>query len=204
MKTFKGYRRKNGEIGVRNHVIVINSVGELSSLTKKLADLVPDVIPIVHQGGQSQYLEDSNQTIKTLTGIAGHPNVSATLFLGMGDNDPGVKITDELKREGHNIYFIAFDKHQSIADGLKEGKRWLEKAVEQSKQDRIEIAHISELVIGLQCGGSDAWSGITANPAIGVFTDLFVEDGGTSVLAETTEAVGAEHILANRAVNSQV
>src|SRR5699024_1647811 len=144
------------------------------------------------------------QTIKTLTGTAGHPNVSAALFLGMGTEDPAEGIVETLKKDGHHAHSIIFEKNKSIAECLKEGKAWLENALELSKQQKTEKADVSELTIGLECGGSDAWSGITANPSIGAFSDSIVADGGTSILAETTEAVGAEHILANRAVNSEV
>lgn len=204
MRTFEGYRRANGSIGVRNHTIVINTVGELAGVTNKLAGLVPGVIPVVHQAGQSQYSEDSEQTIKTLAGTAGHANVSAALFLGMGSEDPAEGIVEALKKDGHHVHSIIFDQDKSITECLNEGKAWLESALERSKQEKTEKADISELIIGLECGGSDAWSGITANPSIGALSDLIVEDGGTSILAETTEAVGAEHILANRAVNQEV
>ncbi|EKN71633.1 putative hydrolase [Neobacillus bataviensis LMG 21833] len=204
MKIFEGYRRPNGSIGVRNHVIVINTVGELASLTKKIAQLVPGVIPVAHQAGKAQYPEDLEQTIRTLKGTAGHPNVSAALFLGMGDDDPAEKIVDVLSEEGCYVHAITFQKDKSITDVLKEGKHWLEKAVERSKGQKTETADVTELMIGLECGGSDAWSGITANPAIGSCSDAIVRDGGTSILAETTEAIGAEHILANRAVSPAV
>ncbi|WP_264740849.1 UxaA family hydrolase [Cytobacillus firmus] len=204
MKTFEGYRRTNGSIGVRNHVIVINTAGELAGLTKKMAQLVPGVIPVAHQAGKAQYPEDLEQTIRTLRGTAGHPNVSAALFLGMGEGDPAEEIVSALKKDGHHVHAITFQKGQSISAVLNEGKLWLEKAMERSRNEQKETADITELTIGLECGGSDAWSGITANPAIGVCSDAVVRDGGTSILAETTEAIGAEHILANRAVNRGV
>jgi altronate dehydratase large subunit len=204
LKTFEGYRRPNGSVGVRNHTIIINSVGELAGLTKKMASLVPGVIPVVHQGGQSQYPEDKEQTLRTIEGTVGHPNVSATLFLGMGPDDPVEDIVNRLKKDGHYVHCIMLDKDKSITDCLEEGKTWLGKALDRSKRQVKEKADVSELIIGLECGGSDAWSGITANPAIGVCSDAIVEDGGTSILAETTEAVGAEHILADRAVNPEV
>ncbi|AOH56445.1 hydrolase [Peribacillus muralis] len=204
MKTFRGYRRPNGSIGIRNHVIVINIISELSSLTKKLAQLVPGVIPVVQQGGQAQFPEDLEQTIRTLKGTAGHPNVSATLFLGMEKDELAEEITELVHDENHHVHAIYFDKGKSVSDVLEEGKHWLENAIERSKSERMETVNITELTVGLECGGSDAWSGITANPAIGAFSDAFVGDGGTSILAETTEAIGAEHILANRAVNPEV
>lgn len=204
MKTFNGYRRSNGSIGVRNHVIVLNIAGELSSLTKKIAGLVPGAIPIVHQAGQSQSAEDREQTKKTLVGTAGHPNVSAALLLGMDSDLAAEDMVQTLKNDGRRVHFIRFGKNQTIGDALKEAKTWLEDAVEKSKKEPVEAADVSELIIGLECGGSDAWSGITANPAIGSFSDAIVRDGGTSILAETTEAVGTEHILARRAVNKEV
>ncbi|HZH60091.1 MAG TPA: UxaA family hydrolase [Metabacillus sp.] len=204
MKTFQGYRRANGSIGIRNHVIVINTIGELASFTKKLAQLVPGVVPVVQQGGRAQYPEDLKQTVRTLKGTAGHPNVSAALFIGMGQDDPAEEIVQVLKKEGHHVHAIQFNKDQSVTEVLNEGKRWLEEAVKRSENEKTEIADVSELTIGLECGGSDAWSGVTANPAIGVCSDSIVHDGGTSILAETTEAIGAEHILANRAVSPEV
>ncbi|MFP7485446.1 UxaA family hydrolase [Priestia filamentosa] len=204
MKTFEGYRRENGKIGVRNHVIVINTVGELASFTKKLAQLVPEVIPVSHQTGKAQFPEDLQQTLRTLKGTAGHPNVSAALFLGMGQGDPAEEMVELLKDEGHYVHAIYFYRDKTITDILKEGKLWLEEAVKRSKQEQREIIDITELTIGLECGGSDAWSGVTANPAIGVCSDALIKDGGTSILAETTEAIGAEHILANRSVTSHI
>ncbi|WP_019391029.1 UxaA family hydrolase [Priestia filamentosa] len=204
MKTFEGYRRENGKIGVRNHIIVINTVGELASFTKKLAQLVPEVIPVSHQTGKAQFPEDLQQTLRTLKGTAGHPNVSAALFLGMGQGDPAEEMVELLKDEGHYVHAIYFYRDKTITDILKEGQLWLEEAVKRSKQEQREIINITELTIGLECGGSDAWSGVTANPAIGVCSDGLIKDGGTSILAETTEAIGAEHILANRSVTSHI
>lgn len=204
MKTFNGYRRADGSIGVRNHVIIINAAGELASLTKKIAQMVPGVISVVHQAGQSHSQEDVEQTQKTVMGTAGHANVSAALFLGMGLDDSTDEMVETLKKSGHHVHCVHLNKGRSISEAIKESKLWLEQALERSKQEQTETADITELIIGLECGGSDAWSGITANPAIGAFSDSIVKDGGTSILAETTEAVGTEHILARRAVNETV
>ncbi|MFD2922235.1 UxaA family hydrolase [Halobacillus naozhouensis] len=204
MRTFEGYRRPNGSIGVRNHVIVMNTAGELSSLTKKIAQLVPGVIPVVQQGGRAQYKEDLNQTIRTLTGTVGHPNVSGALLLGMGEDDIAEEVKEDLKEQHHHVEAMYFNKGKSLSEVLNKGKQWLEKAVEKSKREKKVTADVTELRIGLNCGGSDAWSGITANPAIGSFSDAIVRDGGTSILAETTEAIGAEHILAKQAINPDV
>ncbi|WP_085522230.1 UxaA family hydrolase [Tuberibacillus sp. Marseille-P3662] len=204
MKTFEGYRRANGKIGVRNHVIVMNTVGELSSLAQKLAESVPGVIAVTHQAGETEHSGDIKQTIKTLKGTAGHPNVAAALLLGMGSKDPAEAISKDLQQAGHHVHALIVNKDKTLMDILAEGKDWLQHALDQSQQQETEAADVSELIIGLECGGSDAWSGVTANPSIGAFSDAIVHDGGTSILAETTEAIGAEHILAERAINSEV
>ncbi|MEI4768777.1 UxaA family hydrolase [Psychrobacillus sp. FJAT-51614] len=204
MKTIKGYPRKNGTYGVRNHVIVINTVGELAGITNRLADLVPGVVPVVQQGGTSQFPEDAMQTIRTIKGTVGHPNVNAALVLGMGENDFANQIASELNEEHCKVKSLVLNSGTTLDKIFSEGSQWLKEAYEESLLDvRVDIP-ITELTIGLECGGSDAWSGITANPAIGVCSDLIVEAGATSILAETTEAIGAEHILARRATNNDV
>ncbi|WP_346235796.1 UxaA family hydrolase [Lysinibacillus telephonicus] len=204
MKTFKGYKRPNGTFGVRNHVIVINTVGELAGVANRLADLVPGVVPVIQQGGTSQFPEDSMQTIRTIKGTVGHPNINAALILGMGEDDFAEQIAAELREQQCKVKAIVINKSTSLEKLLVDGRAWLQKVYEESLEDKRVDVPITELTIGLECGGSDAWSGITANPAIGVCSDMIVDDGATSILAETTEAIGAEHILARRAINEQV
>lgn len=204
MKKFNGYRRSDGSIGVRNDVVVINTVSELSGLTRKLGKMVPEVTPIIHNGATAQFTEDYIQTLKTLIGTAGHPNVSAALVVGMGDDLIAHEIVRELQQKGKSIHAIYFNNGETVPNVLDEGIKWLKTAVNNSQNETREEADITELIIGLECGGSDAWSGITANPSIGAFSDMIVKDGGTSILAETTEAIGAEHILAANAINDKV
>ncbi|MEW9670882.1 UxaA family hydrolase [Ammoniphilus sp. 3BR4] len=203
MATFKGYRRPNGTVGVRNSVIVINTVGELAGITRKLAELVPGVVPVVHQLGRSQFPEDAQQTLRTLYGTACHPNVAAALFVGLGHDDPAQELAEMMQEAGWKAHALSFQQFASVGTLLAEGRAWLEEALAESRQAKRELADTSELIIGLECGASDAWSGITANPAIGVLADLMVADGGTVVLSETTEAIGAEHILARSAANQE-
>ncbi|WP_153723006.1 UxaA family hydrolase [Sporosarcina cascadiensis] len=204
MTKFNGYRRSDGSVGVRNHVIVINTVGELSALARKIASLVPGVIPVIHHGGVAQFPEDYVQTLRTLIGTAGHPNVSAALVLGEEDDEIAKAIAVKLKEKNKPVRTICLNNNQTIPGLLKEGKEWLENALVKSKREIRQECDITELIVGLECGGSDAWSGITANPSIGTFSDMIVKEGGTSVLAETTEAIGAEHILASNAINREV
>ncbi|MGY4690922.1 UxaA family hydrolase [Salibacterium sp. K-3] len=203
-ETFQGFRRTDGTIGVRNLVIVMNTDAELAGLAKKMADLVSGVIPVTHQTGKTHSEEDREQVRRTLKGTAGHPNVSAALFIGFGENDEAASMVDELREEGRNVHLMTLTKNNPVASVMKQGKEWLTEAVEGSLLEKREKADIRELMIGMECGGSDAWSGVTANPSIGSFSDSHVHRGGTTILAETPEAIGAEHILAKRAVNEEV
>lgn len=204
MKTFNGYQRADGSVGVRNHVIVINAIGKLAGFTRKMAQLVPGVIPVVHQGGEAQFPQDLTQTVRTLQGIAGHPNVSAALILGMKEDNLTHVMEEQLNKERHHVKVLCLDEERTITEMFKKGKKWLKTAVENRRMEKRVSVDVSKLIVGLECGGSDAWSGITANPAIGCFSDYFVKDEGTSILAETTEAIGAEHIIAERAVHPKV
>lgn len=204
MRRFDGYRRIDGRMGIRNHVIVINTVGSLISITKKLAKSVPGVIPVVHQTGEEQFPEDLKQTIHTLKGTITNPNVHSALFIGKSEDEPAFELSQFLKNEGYRVQYLAIQTSTSLAAMLDEGKEWLQRSLELSSIQQKESADITELIVGLECGGSDAWSGITANPAIGSFSETFVDDGGTSILSETTEAIGAEHILAEQAINQEV
>jgi len=204
LRDFNGYRREDGSIGVRNHVIIMNTSGELSSLTKKIASMVPGVIPVVHQGGNAQFTEDFNQTLQTLKGTAMHPNVSATLLLDMGNEEVSREIIKDSHKKGRVVHALSVNSDKTMGEVIEGAKRWLESAVLESKKEPKVLASVTELIVGLECGGSDSWSGITANPSIGSFSDMMVNRGGTSVLAETTEAIGAEHILAKQSINKHV
>lgn len=204
MKTFLGYRRADGSIGVRNHVIVINTVGELSGIARKISRLVEGSTPVIHHTGAASFPEDYEQILRTLVGTVGHANVSATLIVAF-ENDPIAEdILKSLSHRQKKIHTVYINPNNSIQSVIDEGCLWLNKAIAESHEEIKEEANISEILLGLECGGSDAWSGITANPSIGECADLLIDDGGTSILAETTEAIGAEHILASNAINTVV
>lgn len=205
MPAFRGYRRPDGRVGVRNHVIVVNATAETASLARRIASRVPGVVPVVHQHGHAQFPEDAEQTFRTLVGNAAHPNVAAALFIGLGDRSDraGEMAEAVLERKGkaRAVELAGFPSTQRL---MEAACLWLEEALAEAAATERSPADTSELVVGLECGGSDGWSGITANPAMGVASDLIVAAGGTVILSETPEAIGAEHILANQAESPEV
>lgn len=200
-----GYRRPDGTVGVRNHVIVINSVGEVGSIVRRIADAVPGVVPVTHQHGYAQFPEDREQTIRTLVGNAANPNVAAALFIGLGgDEEIAKELAEQVRARGRKAHALILAEAPSVASLVNEAKVWLQEALAEAATIPREPADVSELIVGLECGGSDAWSGVTANPALGVASDIVVGYGGTVILSETTEAIGAEHVLARQAATPEV
>lgn len=205
MARFEGYRRADGTVGVRNHVIVMNTVGEVGGIVKRIAAQTEGVVPVVHQHGYAQFPEDREQTFRTLVGNAANPNVAAALFIGLGGpEEQAEEMAAAVRARGRAAHHLTLAEAESIADLIDRASDWLRKALAEAAAMQREPADTSELIVGLECGGSDAWSGVTANPAIGVASDLIVADGGTVILAETTEAIGAEHILAAQAATPEV
>lgn len=200
-----GYRRPDGTVGVRNHVIVINSVAEVAGIVRRIADAVPGVVPVTHQHGYAQFPEDREQTVRTLVGNAANPNVAAALFIGLGgEEEMAHELAQKVQAQGRKAHALILADAPNVASLVDEAAAWLRQALAEADKMSREKADVSELIIGLECGGSDAWSGVTANPALGVASDIVVGYGGTVILSETTEAIGAEHILARQAATPEV
>lgn len=200
-----GYRRPDGTVGVRNHVIVINSVAEVAGIVRRIAGAVPGVVPVTHQHGYAQFPEDREQTVRTLVGNAANPNVAAALFIGLGgEEEMAHELAQKVQAQGRKAHALVLADAPNVASLVDEAAAWLRQALAEADKMSREKADVSELIIGLECGGSDAWSGVTANPALGVASDIVVGYGGTVILSETTEAIGAEHILARQAATPEV
>lgn len=200
-----GYRRPDGTVGVRNHVIVINSVAEVAGIVRRIVGAVPGVVPVTHQHGYAQFPEDREQTVRTLVGNAANPNVAAALFIGLGgEEEMAHELAQKVQAQGRKAHALILADAPNVASLVDEAAAWLRQALAEADKMSREKADVSELIIGLECGGSDAWSGVTANPALGVASDIVVGYGGTVILSETTEAIGAEHILARQAATPEV
>ena len=215
--TFQGYVRPNGKTGTRNYIGVLTSVNCSASVAKFIAEAVnrsdiladfPDidgVVPFVHGTGcgMAAYGEGWDVLRRTQWGYATHPNLGAALMVGLGCE---VFQIDRMKDEyglveGDHFQTMTIQATGGTKKTIAEGIERIKAMLPVAARARRETRPASEIVLALQCGGSDGYSGITANPALGAAVDLLVKHGGTGVLAETPEIYGAEHLLTRRAVN---
>ena len=210
-RTFRGFRRKDGKVGVRNEIWIIPTVGCVNDVAKALAkenqDLVSGSVEglyaFTHPFGCSQTGEDHAQTRKLLASLARHSNAGAVLILGLGCEN----LTQEQFRAELGDFDpdrIRFLVCQQVEDEMEAGRALLEQCAAFAAQFAREEIPASELIIGMKCGGSDGLSGITANPVVGRFSDNLVAQGGSTVLTEVPEMFGAEGFLMNRCINEAV
>ena len=202
---FYGYRRPDGKVGVRNHVIVLPSVACSVEVANAIARGVKGVISVPHQHGCAQLPFDAEQTEKTLVGVGKNPNVAAVLVVGLGcEVLDAPTIARKIAESGKPVKSLVIQEEGGSPKTIKAGIRIAREMMAFAQRLKRKKVDIDSLILGVECGGSDACSGLSANPALGVTSDRLVEEGGTIILSETTESIGAEHILARRAVNSKV
>ncbi len=210
--TFKGYRRKNGDVGTRNEVWVIPTVGCVNGTINQLVDAlkretngigVDAIVGYPHNYGCSQLGGDHENTRKILRNLVKHPNAGGVLVVGLGCENNQLTAFRELLGD-FDPSRVKFMETQKVSDEFVDGMSLLREIYEvASKDERTEVP-LSELRVGLKCGGSDGFSGITANPLLGVFSDFLVAQGGTTVLTEVPEMFGAETILMNRCESTEL
>jgi len=210
-KTFQGYRRGDGKVGVRNEIWIIPTVGCVNDVAKALVKENQDLVngsvdglyAFTHPFGCSQTGEDHAQTRKMLASLVRHPNAGAVLVLSLGcENLTKEQFLAELGDFDPNR--VKFLTCQQTDDEMRDGRALLQACADFAKQFKREEIPASELVIGMKCGGSDGLSGITANPVVGRFSDMLVAQGGSTVLTEVPEMFGAEGFLMNRCINEAV
>jgi len=195
-KTFMGYVRKDGSVGIRNDIWIINTVGCVNKIAEKLASKT-GAKSFPHPFGCSQLGDDQKTTQQILSGMVFHPNCGGVLVLGLGCENNNI---EEFKKVlgSYDEEHVKFLNTQDVEDELEEGVRLINELKEHAKKAKREPVHVSKLKIGLKCGGSDGFSGITANPLVGRFCDMLTGFGGSCVLTEVPEMFGAEHLLMNR------
>jgi len=204
--TFKAYRRPDGRAGIRNYVLVIPASTCAEVACKQIASGIEGVVALPNPAGCGQVEGDVKLTIKTLAGCAANPNVYGTLIVGLGCEVAQCDlITAEIDTLTNKPHFsLVIQEEGGVSNTVSKGRAIVSRMVQEASELKLIDADISELVLGTNCGGSDPTSGLAANPTIGVVSDKLVRLGGTSLLTETTEFVGAEHILARRAVTPEV
>jgi altronate dehydratase large subunit len=196
-----GYRRPDGRFGFRNHVLVLPLHVAACGAARRIADGTPGAVSVAHDWNGQGSREDRTRVRRVLSGFATHPNVAATLLVGL-EGDDG--IAAEARERGIATELLTLVGHGGTEAVVSAGLGACAQLAASAAAHRREPAPLSAVCLGLECGGSDALSGITANPALGVASDLLVAVGGTSILAETSELIGAEHLLAARAVTPEV
>jgi altronate dehydratase large subunit len=202
MAELTGYRRCNGTWGVRNHVLVMPAQTAAGAAAARLAAAVPGAVAVAHEWEGDRHTADARLVMRTLAGFCANPNVAGVLVVGITHEDAA--LADAVAARGRNAEFLALADHGGTLPAAAAGTSVLAALVERAGRLRREPMPVSALALGLECGGSDALSGITANPALGIASDLLVAGGGTSILAEVPELVGAEESLAARAVSADV
>lgn len=212
-RTFKGYERKNGEVGIRNEIWVVPTVGCVNGIAEKLVEKLKEETKCAgidaihawhHNFGCSQLSRDHENTRKILRDIVLHPNAGGVLVLGLGceNNQPDDFMQTLGDYDNERIKLMVSQKVEG--DEIEEGMKILRNIYKIASTDKRTDVPLSKLRIGLKCGGSDGFSGITANPLVGELSDYIVAQGGTSILTEVPEMFGAETILMNRCENKDL
>ncbi|HEY6980929.1 altronate dehydratase family protein [Reyranella sp.] len=216
--TFEGYRRADGRAATRNYVGIVTTVNCSAATSRmiaaKLAPLVDNypnidgIVPLTHGGGCGMAASGLEMDVlrRTLAGYARHPNMAAVVVLGLGceaNQISGLMSAEGLK-EGPNFIPMTIQDEGGVAKTVMRAVGFLKELLPDVNDVGRETISAGELILALQCGGSDGYSGISANPALGAAVDLLVRNGGTAVLSETPEIYGAEHLLTRRAVSRQV
>jgi altronate dehydratase large subunit len=203
--SFLGYYRDNGKIGTRNHVLVFPTVICAASVADMISRAVPGTISVSHPHGCGHMGEEKEYIIRAMAGFCSHPNVAGVLLVGLGCEliTPEV-IAVELDKVGQRFETLSIQDAGGTTATIEKGKKLVNLLLKEAGQAKREEVSISELILGTNCGGSDTLSGLTANPALGAACDRLVREGGTALLSETPEMIGAEQVLYRRAASETV
>ena len=203
---FKGYPRPDGKIGIRNHILILPTVACANETCRIIAENLPDAVSLVNQNGCGEVDVNRKITQTVLSGLAANPNVFGTLMIGLGCELNQMEDMSEIIRSKTNkpLETLLIQEEGGTLNTISKGTRIAQDLVREASSCGREPYDLSHLTVGLECGGSDSTSGLVANPVVGRLSDLLVDLGGTAMFSETTEIIGAEHLLAERAVSPQV
>lgn len=203
-ETFLGYRRPDGRAGVRNHVVVMPSVACANGVVFSIAARVPGVVVMPHGHGCGRGGVDLGLHYRTLTNLGRHPNIYGLLLVGLGCEALRASyLAENISQSGKKVRYLDIQDVGGSREAAEKGAEMVQEMLGEAESVEREEVPLSELILGLECGGSDAFSGITANPSVGLVADWLVERGGTVMLTETTEMIGTAHILERRAADPE-
>ena len=206
-RTFLGYRRPDGTVGIRNHLVIVPAAASANVVARRIATLIPGAIGLPLLDDDAEGPAARALTERVLAGAAASPNVGAALVVGFsGQTGEAQRVLEMARRMAPSkpVEAICIEDAggsvKAISRGVEVGQKLMARL---AMQQRVQVP-LSEIILGTECGGSDATSGMASNPTVGVVSDMMVEAGGAVILSETTELMGAEHILARRARNERV
>ncbi len=201
-RTFMGYVRKNGDVGIRNEIWIVNTVGCVNKIAEQLSKIT-GARHFSHPFGCSQLGDDQSVTQKILCGMVNHPNAAGVLVLGLGCENNNLEVFKKILGEWDDER-VKFLNAQDFDDDIAEGVRLINELKAYADTFKRQPVPVSKLRIGLKCGGSDGYSGITANPLVGRLSDKVIASGGSCVLTEVPEMFGAEHLLMQRCESEEI
>jgi altronate dehydratase large subunit len=203
---FQGYLRPDGKIGIRNHILILPTVACANETCRIISENMPDAVSLVNQNGCGEVEVNQKITQTVLSGLASNPNVFGTLMIGLGCELNQAKNMAKIIKSKTNkpLETLLIQEEGGTLNTINKGLRIAQDLVTEASSCRCEPFDISQLTVGMECGGSDSTSGLVANPVVGRVSDLLVDLGGTAMFSETTEIIGAEHLLAKRAASPQV
>jgi len=202
-EAFLGFQRKDGSVGIRNYVGVISAMDNVNPIAGKIVENVRGTVLISDLFGRKQAGVNHEIRFRSLTGLGNSPNLGSVIVLSL-HRPSAESLAESIAASGKDVEFIAFQDLGSTFKCIESGMRIAAKMVKKCSEEKRTAHPLSSLKMGVECGGSDFSSGISGNPAVGNASDRLLEAGGTVVLSETPEIMGAEHILAKRAVNQSV
>jgi altronate dehydratase large subunit len=200
----KGFLRPNGKIGFRNHFLVVPTVICATRTAEEIASNFPNAVYLHNQHGCNHMKDDEKKVVNVLKGMASNPHVAGVLFVGLGcETIPTMKIFESVRAAGKPVECLIIQEEGGTLKTIEKGVRILQRMMEQYEIKEVET-DLSSVTVAIECGGSDTTSGIASNPVVGYVADRLVDLGATVVFSETTEIIGAEHLLIKRAVNEEV
>ncbi len=202
---FMGYRRSDGQVGVRNRIAIIPSCGCALHVATQIANRVEGAILVNYNGGCSETERDLDLATLLLSQIGRHPNVAGSLVISLGcEALDAHDLANRIAQGPAPVHLLVIQKEGGSRQTIAKGAALARTLVKATRSQKREPCPVATLTLGLECGGSDATSGMAANPAVGAFSDLVVAQGGKVILSETSELLGAEHVLADRAASADV
>ena len=203
---FWGYRRPDGRVGTRNHVLILATVGCAAETARLASEGLCGAVSFVNQNGCGESSKNLRRTRDVLIGLAAHPNVYGVVAIGLGcEINRMDDFLAELKaRTDKPVEALLIQEEGGTIETVAKAKKIARRMIIEASMCRREECDLSELILGVECGGSDATSGLVSNPVMGLVSDRVVAEGGTAMFSETVEMIGAEHILARRAATPEV